>query len=181
MSAVFSNNRRLAETAAKLVRRTGRAFSSPALQNLSTWATENGIFDLDDDVPEDFLPPLEENEEAEQVVQVKPAPKMVIPETNVPEIDLKITRETLANNSDVNWRDPKDWYRTKLHKRVFDRDLREIRRLLDEAGANPHVRDADGWTPARTAMNEGYWEIAQCLTDAMKTSLPPHNAAYKTA
>lgn len=58
--------------------------------------------------------------------------------------------------------DKKGWRRTALHMAVCN-GAREIAKVLLERGANPNVRDSDGWTPLWAAARFEYAEIANLL------------------
>jgi hypothetical protein len=64
----------------------------------------------------------------------------------------------------VDWRDPKKWFRTLLHKATVAGNQQEVRSLIEEKNANPFVTDSDNTTPCCAAWDEGHEETAVSLS-----------------
>lgn len=83
--------------------------------------------------------------------------------------DIHIVNLLLAHHADTEKTEEagggatdKGWRRTALHVAVCNGE-REMVKVLLERGANPNVRDADGWTTLWAAARFGYAEIAKLL------------------
>ena len=72
-----------------------------------------------------------------------------------------------ADPQHVDWRNPKEWFRTRLHKAAIAGNLHEVRSLIGDRDANPFVRDSSGHTPCFVANGEGHEETAEYLHQVM--------------
>jgi ankyrin repeat protein len=68
------------------------------------------------------------------------------------------------NPDSIDYRDPDNYLRTKLHQAVYDNMLPEVRELVN-AGASTDIRDSGENTPFMLAIREEYIAIAEYLKD----------------
>lgn len=73
--------------------------------------------------------------------------------------------------SEVDWRDPTRYFRTRLHVAAQRGDLSEVQRLIEVRGANPFVKDNSFCTPAAAAEDEGHFEVAEYLRERMQEAV----------
>jgi hypothetical protein len=83
----------------------------------------------------------------------------------------------VTDENDVNWRDPKDRMRTRLHKTAFDNSLFDAKELIAN-GADPFVTDNHGWTALQTAMDLGGCDelvsyLRQVMRERRETTATP--------
>ncbi len=181
-----------AVAAAVLIERTRRPMSRAALDRLSAFAAQQGLFEKAEEGDDwaDYETRCRIEREQDPVVpqhRVSPLDAMrLVQDDNIKErariVALtdpnyllreakKASKEKTADPTSVDWKDPADEGRTKLHKYVLDNSLREIKHYVENLGANPGIRDNNGHSPLQVAINEGYLEIARYLKDAFRTHI----------
>jgi hypothetical protein len=68
----------------------------------------------------------------------------------------------VTDPTSIDHRDPNNFLNTKLHVAVMSRDAKTIRLLLLQ-GANPHIRNISGKTPAQVAVDYDFDDLADLL------------------
>jgi ankyrin repeat protein len=71
-----------------------------------------------------------------------------------------------SDPADINWQDPDDFFRTRLHKAVESANVELVAQLLTD-GASPFVTNIDHRTPLGDALMEGHFEIGRVIAASM--------------
>lgn len=196
-------NRAEAVAAANFRVRTG-VKNAKAIRRLAQWGAELGIFNVDKGPKDDweaYAQRCQHEREHDPVATIEASPfkekaehaarELAIQEKEAqflranPEIAIRRMRAA-ANTTDrasIDYQDPKDFNRTKLHKAVIDNNLPECKRLIEECGATTSLflRDSDGFTPIGIAENEGFFTVARYLREQKTKAQPPAKPTAKSA